>query len=497
MDLSNTILIKKEARLTPPVIDMLDLETQENPIRTPDRTGYSKNLGRTYPLVKIGNVRIPASDLVSVSLFYDEFLPKIHISIIDPMGTLTSVNFPKTNPLITVYIAPSHPKLVSLCQTFLISDFHSIPIRLNLTRYDFFGELYVPKLNSNFVKSYNKMTSQDALLKIAEELGLGYASNEESFNDSMTWINPNLNYSNFIKNIADHTYKNETSFFECFIDRRYNLTLVNVDTQLKPYDRKEKPEMGYSSVSTDYLDLSKSKNGNKTVADDLQTPIILSNGPINPPNSEFTITEFSLVGENGSVLKREGFKKKVQFYQHGEASPVKDWFVEPLSKPSNDGELTYPKPELTDYTQNYVVKWMGTDYGNSHANYKFAKLINSHNREDISRTELKVKLVGMNNNVARGSRVIVKIYSDQIKKVGLENAKDELDAKSTASDLEDKATAKGSLMYEDEYLSGAYYVKSITYHYNSQADVRNSRFSTTMILTRREWLPEPKMELKK
>jgi len=495
MDLSNSILVKKEPKITPPQIDLLDLETEKNPLRNPEKTGYATNLGRTSPLMKIGNVRIQAGDILGTTLSYDEFLPKIHVSIVDSLGTLTSVNFPKTNPLITVYIAPSHPKLASLCQTFLITGVNSIPMGLNLVRYDFFGELYVPKINSNFIRSYPNLSSQEALIKIAEELGLGYASNEESFNDSMTWINPNLNYQTFVKSIVDHSYKNETSFFDCFIDRRYNLTLVNVDNQLKPYDRKEKPEMGYASVSTDYLNLSRSKEGNKSNADDLLTPIILSNGPINPPNSEFTITEFSLIAENGNVLKNTGFRKRVQLYQHGEESPVKDWFVEPLSKPSNNGELAYPKPELTDYTENSIVKWMGTDYGNSHANYKFAKLINSQNRADISRTELKVKLVGMNHNVARGSRVIVKIYSDQVKKIGDEVAKDGFDNKSTKTDLEDTGSARGSVMYEDEYLSGAYYVKNIVYDYNIKDSSTSSRFSTTMILTRREWKPEPKMEI--
>jgi len=101
----------------------------------------------------------------------------------------------------------------------------------------------------------------------------------------------------------------------------------------------------------------------------------------------------------------------------------------------------------------------------------------------------------MNHNVARGSRVIVKIYSDQVKKIGDEVAKDGFDNKSTKTDLEDTGSARGSVMYEDEYLSGAYYVKNIVYDYNIKDSSTSSRFSTTMILTRREWKPEPKMEI--
>ena len=494
MDLSNIILTKLPNKLTPPAIEFLDLETEKGkPIKTPERTLYASNLGRTSPLLVVGNARIASSNIAGMTIFYDEFLPRIHVTITDNTGSMTSVNYPKTNPLMTVYIAPNHAKLKSLTQTFLITDVQSMQLTNDVIRYDLFGELYVPKINSNFVKSYSGMTSQQALLKIAEELGLGFASNEETFNDSMTWINPNLNYQSFIKTIASHAYKNETSFFDCFIDRSYNLTMVNVDTQLKPYDEKETPEMGYSGPISDILDLARVKNGVKTDSDEALSPLVLGTWPVADQNSDLAIREFSVMGENGGVLKRSGFRKKVKFYQHGEQNPVKDWFVEPISKPSNNGVLGYPKPELTDYTENAVVKWMGTDYGNSHANYKFARLLNSHNCEDIEKTTLKVKLAGVNHNIARGSRIIVKIYSSQLRQIGLKTAADDLTKVDNKAEKID-SNARGQVFYEDEYLSGAYYVKSIVYDYGTKPDSHSS-FSTTMILTRREWLPEPKMKI--
>lgn len=498
MGLESTILTKIDPKLTPPSLDILDLESPESEAqRQPDRTGYASELGKKAPLIKIGNTRIAPNEVISADLYYDELVPKIHVSIFDTSGTFTSVTFPKKNPLLTIYIAKSHIKLNELCQTFLITDVQSIPISENFTRYDIHGELYVPKLNGNFIKSYPNMTSQEALQKIARELELGYASNEETFDDKMTWINPNLNYKAFIKMISDHAFKNKDTFFECFIDRYYKICLVNVENQFKPFDGDKDIPLGYAATSTEYADLSLAKNAADKLSIDDQVPIILTNGSTLGAGSDFTIIEYSMIGENGEILKRSGFRKRLQMYQHGEEKALKNWFVEPLSTVSTDGEQTHQVPDLKDYTDegNEIVKWMGTDYGNSHLSYKYAKLVNHHNREETQKHLLRVKLDGVNHNIDRGSRVAVNIYGDRIKSASDDSVKDDNQVQNSQQDRASENGKTASAQIKDEYLSGAYYVKGISYHYNAGAEPRK-RFSTVMLLSRRSWFPEPKMENK-
>ena len=498
MGLESIILTKIDPKLTPPSLDLLDFEQPEGEIkRTPDRTGYASQLGKKSPLVKIGNARIEPTDIISASMYYDELIPKIHVSIFDSSGTFTSVTFPKKNPLLTIYIAKSHSQLNELCQTFLITDIQSMPMAQSITRYDFYGELYIPKLNGNFIKSYPNMTSQQALQQIARELEIGYASNEETFDDKMTWINPNLNYKAFIKMIADHSFKNKDTFFECFIDRYYKLCLVNVENQLKPFDSDKDIPTGYAATSTEYADLSLGNEASDSLSIDELVPIILTNGSNLSAGSDFTIVEYSMVSENGSILQRSGFRKRLQMYQHGESEALKDWFVEPLSTTSPDGETVHQTPDLTDYTEagNDIVKWMGTDYGNSHLSYKYAKLVNHHNREETEKNLLRVKLDGINHNISRGARVAVDIYGDRLKKANDDSLKDDFDFGDNQKDRENTGRDTASAQIKDDYLSGAYYVKSITYHYNAAAESRQ-KFSTVMMLSRRSWLPEPKMENK-
>lgn len=495
MALSDQILLSLEPKITPPSIDVLDLETPDSnkQVRNPEASGFAQNLGRKSPLIMIGNSRMPADSILGMTVFTNSLIPMIHVSVLDSTGSLTSVGYPKTKPLLTAYVAAGHPKLKSFSQTFLITGVQSIPVGGFSVRYEFFGELYVPKLNGNFIKSYSNMTSAQALKKIAEELGLGFASNEDSTNDAMTWINPNLNYKSFIKQVTDHSYKNEKTFFDCFIDRYYVLNFINVEKQFKQFKDDSEIPQSYPSYSTDYLDVSRAEKGGKLDSTDSTISLVLSNAEIGTAMSDLKILEYSMIGDNGDILKTEGFRKRVVLYRHGEDSPVKDWYSEPLSQPSPDGLSVYQAPELTDYLENDIVKWAGTDYLNSHANYKFSKLLNTHNKIEAEKNILKVKVPGFNQNILRGSRIKVNIYSSRAKKAYDDSLNDDkTQTNSQKPEIADKARSTDLVI--DTNLTDTYYVKDIVYRYNPLNE--STSFTTEILLSRRNWIPAQKMENK-
>lgn len=493
MAVNDQILQLLEPKITPPSIDVLDLESKnsDKKIRQGESTGFASQLGKKAPLVKIGNTRLQSDSVIGMTVFSDSILPRIHVSVLDTSGTLTSVGYPRTNPLMTVYVASTNKKLKSFSQTFLITSVNSIPFPDKTIRYDFYGELYVPKMNGNFIKSYPKVTSAQALKKIAEELGLGFATNEDSTSDQMTWINPNLNYKSFIKHVTDHSYKNETSFFDCFIDRYYVLNFINVEKQFKQFkDDSEIPET-YPSYSSDYLDTSRSDINPGPAGEEATIPLVLTNAEVGNAYSDLKILDHSMIGENGDVLKRDGFRKRVMLYTHGEEKALKDWFSEPLSQVSPDGTSLYQRPELQDYLENPVVKWMGTDYKNTHLNYKFAKIINTHNRLEAEKNALRVKLPGFNMNVLRGSRIKVEIYSTRLKR-GLDQSISDDKTETNSQEIEKSYQSSPTDLLVDPNLTDTYYVKEIVYSYNPTN--QGSAFTTELILSKRNWLPNQTME---
>ena len=485
------ILKTLDPKIQLPKFEQLDLESNgsKNKIKDGELSGFTQRLGEKIPLIRIGNLKVEQSSIISVSVYQTGIVPTVHVSIVDMNGTFTSTSFPKTNPLITIYVASTHPKLKSFYQSFLITGIQSIPLGQAAIRYDFIGELYVPNLTGNFIKSYSNMTSDQALKKIAEELNLGFASNEDTTNDSMTWINPNLTYREFIKQIADHAYKTDTGFFECFIDRYYVLNLVNIEKQ---FTGEFVPDNGYPANYQGWADHDNIENPYGGIGIDNTIPLVISNSALVDSGSELLITDFSLIGDNGEILKYEGFRKRMVSYKHGEANPLLTFFVEPISSQSTGDDSQYQKPQIDYIVNSEVVKWMGIDYSNTHIHYKFAKLLNYHNRLENEKTLLRVKLNGFNQNIVRGSRLPVQLVKSK-------------EATLNASVLSDDATSGTTPIVKfgnstgidpealDPYLSGYYYVKEISYHFNGLSKER-SAYTTELILSRKNWIPEPKLE---
>ena len=85
-------------------------------------------------------------------------------------------------------------------------------------------------------------------------------------------------------------------------------------------------------------------------------------------------------------------------------------YVEPLSEKTIESkEAAYQKPRLATFSKEQTNRWVGVDYNNGHENYKFARLLNSHNIDELGKNYLVVKLSGVTQAIYRGGKVDVVI----------------------------------------------------------------------------------------
>lgn len=483
MALKNQVLIEFAPSLTPTKIEYIDGESKaaQQKLNDPSGRGYTAQAGKEYPLIKISDMSIAADNLINFTVFQNDFLPQIQLSFYDSNLGFTSHQFPIRKPIISVFVAPSNGKLKSLSGDFLITNVRSLSLSEELIRYDITAELYIPNLYRNTSIAYRDMTSVEALRKIAQDLGLGFATNEDRTDDKMTWINPNISYKAFIQQISNRAYKNEKSFFTCFIDRNYILNFINVEKQ---FSRDEEVDVTYLGYDKNTFDAKRFEADKPEEDAFMEVPMVLTNS-IGGGKSDMSIEEFSLISENGDILKTESFRKKIDWYSHGEARL--SFFAEPISDLSTENGTSHQTPELTDFAQNEVVKWAGIDYRNNHQNYKFARLLNSHNFQEIEKNLLRVVLYGPNFSVPRGSRVRV----DILREAALEIATGgyEADPNTGFQNVGDAATPQRiTNEHVDPRLSDFYYVKDVIMRFRTGVGEKLP-FSTEMILARRNWKP--------
>jgi len=476
---------------------------KDTKIKNPEITGYNQNRGLRKPEVRIGSTLLDPKDIYTLSLWQQDLLPRVSITFFDNAGIFGAGGYPIANILASVWIQSPVEPLSSQASDFLINNISSMTVPGSPeTIYTVTGELHIPKIHGTVSKAFSNKTSLDALQEVAKDLNLGFADNiTESPNDKMTWLIPNYNYRDAISHFSSMAYTRDTAFFDCFIDRYYHLNFINVEEMLS---QTGKPEQGIMNLRPDHINTDKVDPEKKGETPTETTVDITLTNRANARNTEFFIKEWSLLSNHGEILKDNSLRKYANWYDHGantnheESDSVNfiSHFAEPLeSAASNDGSRSH-RAELTEFANadSVIKKWVGINYGNAHANYKFAQLINQHNKAETEKNLLKVKTEGFNINIVRGSRIGVEIYlarNESIQATSLRtdpNPNPNLINEKSKELMDSKNSPLSAEM--DKTLSAFYYVKSIKHTYT------NGLFETELLLSRRQWiLPTSKNEI--
>jgi hypothetical protein len=472
-------------------IDTSNLGTQPRLNTAPDRLPSSADsAGATKPFVKINSQIV--TNIQYMTIDETGFIPTVSLTFIDDVGEFSGVYFPKTDLVMSLYLKSPNSKLKPIRIDFLINSVKTIPPKftgkgtslVKGTTYIVRGEMFIPKLYNNNIRSYPKTTSKEVLQKVCEGLDLGFAENINDPSDSMTWINYNQSSAEFIKQVAQHIYQDDDSFFSVFIDKYYYLNYLEVNEQLKIGDASKTfitetnaLTIGLNSDLRDSPELAELEE--ETILNYLTTEYQYSKQP------NF-ITELNIISEQGDILKKLGYQKSIFYYDHlisGEPrEKFIDFFMEPLKTPERErNQFLIPNQE--DLANSNTAKWMGIDYGNEHPQWNAARLLNSINLKELDKIKLKVRLNKINFQVSRGFTIPIYITVKQ--------AEELFSSGTSETELDEVEELDPGQYTADSQLSGYYYVSGAKYHYDPASA---SGLYTELFLSRREWQPSKNIE---
>ena len=451
----------------------------------------SQRAGVNTPFVKLAGQVITNIEYLTI----DEsgFIPKLDLTFRDPSGEFSGNYFPKRNLMVSVFINSGNDKLKPVRSDYLITKVKSIPVtnrgtEINIsqgTMYMVKAELFVPRLYNNVSRSYPNATSVDAIKAVCSELGLGYAQNEFTPADAMTWINFNTSPLNFLRDITNYVYQDDESFFTGFISKEMIFNLINVNQQLLKTEVDETFSSNANPLSLGVTQKQKNDPNDAAFAEEVVVNFLTNlRKNINKPNY---IYEANLISDQGSVLKQDGYKKKIYYYDHfepvetddaGKPNKFKQFFVAPNNAPElEEASMLIPDDEGMDEVGN--KKWMNINYGNTHEHWNAARVFNSHNLKELEKIKLRVLLKGVNFQVIRGMTVPLVITLSLGEKIRKESDPDGDDPIDLAS-----SNFEGETL--DSELTGWYYVKEARYTFDP---TDTHIFYTELILARREWVP--------
>ena len=332
------------------------------------------NYGNKIPHVVINGYNVD-NYLEYFNLSFNDFLPSVKFGFTARDNSFISVNYPKDGDIVSVYIRSRSSAYKPIRMDFnILSVDAEVSSKLSSTlsdpdasgenlRFHVLAECRIPGLYNNRRKSFRSKDSFEVLLEVASDLNLGFASNESQMDDQMTWICPNYSYYDFIKEVTETSYKDDSSFFHSWIDPYYNLNFVNLGYQ---FSYKSQP--GWTALIPESSGVGQFNN--ESIGLEKQAPV-LTKVPLVIRNDSlglytFGINGYVLLSNSGQISNRNGYITRLSFYDESQdtqnfGTKIVSYDMETLTPPVvNKGEF-FQKGRIREniYLEDRRVEWLG------------------------------------------------------------------------------------------------------------------------------------------
>jgi hypothetical protein len=477
-------------------LSVIDTSSQSGDIQANDQKSgnvQKKYFGTVTPLIRINTEII--SGIKYFKLDLTGFKPTLIFRFETIDERFISTSYPKDGDIVSIYIRPFGEMFKPIRMDFIINEVIApfnggpytdyTPSTGKYQTYTIMAEVRIPKLYKHISKSF-KGNSSDALLKISEDLNLGYASNETKTKDSMNWLSPNLDYQTLIRDIVNNAWLGEEDYFDCWIDQYYNINLVNLKKQFDDVNPGiDTMRVAYGADS--FGDVFPGGGAPETY--EVEFPLLLTNST-EFSKSPLFISDMSLEQNAGSINKDLGYFQKIQFYDSKLVSDKPknkfvEYDVESVTNKNLGSRDTINKGRLGEnvYKEEIKKTYVGTMYfDNVHENFQQASTQNILNRNDSYKIILRVKNRAWTPFLYRGQTFPVAIFSE-----GSTTA-------SSSSTYNPVGKQNSSLANNPEkrninaFLSGNYVVLGFTIEYDEQGIYQ------TMVLGKKQWALNPGLD---
>jgi hypothetical protein len=486
MALGNHILT-----ITEPTIKLDEFEFESfNEERGDNNTSKGYGFDST-PLVLINGYTFQEEDIKSLEIRVDGMVPTIDLTIIDTEGQFGIDTFPRDGDVINFRMASRQEEQYKDLRIDFDIDRVDTPKRsaieqgLGGGKYSFTGKMKVPGLYAEECKSYGSGTSLDHLESIANDLQLGLATNIDAADDAMNLL---VAYEPIVETIQDlvkHSYVGEESFQTVGIDPYYYINYVDMNALLN--SDEDSDEDNIINLIENLNDTLRDDNG----SNEIKGKMLLSN------HSRFESTnthilKFNLNNKAGSKVKKNGYKRTLQFFEDDSDEGLVSFDIEPLtsSKLKDIEEPLKGRRDEERYKREVKYKYMGRkdsdpDTSNTHLNYTFSEIHNKQNLEELDKLSLTVELPAFNPSLHRFQKIPVAIYNVTSSQTGadssLKNKKSDSGFETSDAAEPEDALSDGTAI--DNFLSGFYVIGSIIYRYSA----KTQKISQELNLLRREW----------
>jgi hypothetical protein len=469
------------------VIDIHDIETGTYAGAKPKPQTEKKltgDLAVRYPYITINGYIFQDAEIDDMTIDSTGFIPTISLNVVmSGSGTFVGQAMPKDGDIISVFIRSRNDVFKPIRNDYVITGVNTDGGDPNgrAMNISFSGTLFIPGLYDEDTRSFEG-TSFETLKKIATDLKLGFATNENATADSQIWLCPNENVEEWIKHIHGSMWKDDRSYYIIFIDVYYHMNVINVNNQFSD---------GYE-IDTAILDTLMKPSLTDVITEPLEVQQeaekVFSNIDHFKGGASF-IKEYKVTNNSSRISKNHGYKTLVTIFDMNSQSPW-EFDIDPMNtegsgsnkiilkgRPNPSGNL----PNTDTWKTQIKKRYLGIQYSkpehNVHDKYLYAKLFNDRNNLELDKLFITIVVAGINFNVYRGERTPCFFMNENDPQQQQFNREDgvELD------DNDMNPTV-------NNFYTGYYMLSGFKFNYNLINDDEGVRkFSSEYVLKRREW----------
>lgn len=414
------------------------LKGYEKPSSMNSEQVYSslKDDGINIPVIRLNNITLSENQIDQLKIYYDEFLPKIHLSIKD------------TDNLIKVCDSPGFDNEIAVVITAQVNGFYKkISLLFYITNFEpaddyiaYDGVFKLKSLNTHIMKQIGegKLNTYDTLLEIAKENKLGFAATKgcKDIKDERYRLIQTKTYVDYVKEIIGYGGLDEESIFDAWIDLFGYIVMVNVHFVLN------------EDIEPQNLTIYTMVNGNNMLNNDKMNPggvqvqRTLTNNKINTASTNLQFENYENIIDTNNIYKKGSLN--TNWYM---SSPCDENNIEmeqiQIIENSADGDAFSEEYEFSK------AEWLGIEFSEEPILMK--KSINKKYFEKLRAKRLKVELINHNLGLERGTlvNIVFKEYNSKIIKV-------------FKGDKEVEESPEGVI---NPYASGMYYIDSMEFEY--------------------------------
>ena len=287
-----------------------------------------------YPLIYIDGTQIENQNIKYLKLFNNKMFPTIEMEFSDPTSHLMMDHYPVDNTIVSLYKRSTSSGLMDIKMDFKITKFKMNngvsggQVSLKLT-----GVLNIDKLYLFNFESYEDST-YNIIDKLSKDMELGLVSNISSTNDAMKWINPGDYRKNFITELIQNSYIDDTTFLFGYIDFYYNFNYIDINKQLS------------SNISE-----QNNIDDNERIGDELPNDpvaLILSNNE-DIVKTNMYISKYT-IDNDSTLINLDGYRYRYTDYDKSE-DKVNSYFIESMSSSDNNSIVLMGNP----FTKNNLL----------------------------------------------------------------------------------------------------------------------------------------------